>query len=115
MELLSRPLGHCSKSICFSNKTSLEELQSFFESQSIPFQPLLDTQAIGLASADETYFADGCFNPDQMLDTLLEYYRESQKMGFSAARLVGEMSPKINSIPGGERLVEYESRVNDVF
>lgn len=103
------------RSACFSNKTSLEELQDFFESQSISFKSLLDNQALSLYQADDAYFANGCFDPDRMLGALLDYCLESQKMGFSAARIIGEMSPKINSVPGGERLLEYETRVNDVF
>ena len=33
-------------------------------------------------------------------------------MGFSAARVIGEMIPEIKHIPGGERLLEYESRIS---
>ena len=33
------------------------------------------------------------------------------EMGFPAARVIGEMIPEVQIVPGGERLLEYESRV----
>jgi hypothetical protein len=33
-------------------------------------------------------------------------------LGFPAARVIGEMSPEVQDIPGGRRLLEYEARVS---
>ena len=46
-----------------------------------------------------------------MLNILKNYYKESIELGFTAARVIGEMTPEINKISGGKRLLEYESRV----
>ncbi len=66
----------------------------------------------GTAVADKVYFADGYFDPDRMLNTLENYYKSSMEMGFSAARVIGEMTSDVQTVPGGERLLEYESRVS---
>ena len=33
-------------------------------------------------------------------------------MGFNGGRVIGEMTPEVQQVPGGERLLEYESRVS---
>ena len=47
-----------------------------------------------------------------MLSLLESFYNESEEMGFSGCRVIGEMEPKVERISGGERLLEYESRVS---
>ena len=47
-----------------------------------------------------------------MLDTLAQYHKESLELGFPASRVIGEMISEIQDIPGGNRLLEYESRVS---
>ena len=97
---------------CFSNKTDEETLREFFMENGVSFDEKKGDNAISLSGTDEVYFQDGVFDPDRMLSTLTDFYDESKRMGFPASRVIGEMSPEIETVPGGDRLLEYESRVS---
>ena len=76
-----------------------------------PTQRQLERQA-HFDAARHTYCPDGYFEPDQMLNTVASMYHGSVKRGFAGARVSGEMSWALRGIPGSERLIEYEARLN---
>ncbi len=96
---------------CFTDKLSEVELRAFFEENGISYDERNAKNAIVLSGTSDVYFLDGRFDPDRMLKTLTSYYTESKDMGFTASRVIGEMTPRIETVPGGDRLLEYESRV----
>ncbi len=100
------------RATCFSNKTDKNQLQSFLEANGISYDESINNQSVSLSGTSEVYIQDGIFDPDRMLNTLRDFYDESLSMGFSASRVIGEMIPEIQNVPGGERLLEYESRVS---
>jgi hypothetical protein len=67
-----------------------------------------------LAAAMDIYCPDGEFVPDTMLDQLRKMY-SNLPHGCRGARVAGEMSWALRDVPGVERLVEYEGRVNDLL
>lgn len=69
---------------------------------------------LSLATALETYCPGGQFSPDAMLARLREMYVARHDAGFPGARMSGEMTWALRGIPGSERLVEYEARINDL-
>jgi hypothetical protein len=72
------------------------------------------TNNVEIAAALSVYCPHGYFDPVFMLDKLRTYYTEAHAQGFVGARVSGEMSWALAQIPGVERLIEYESRVNSV-
>ena len=97
---------------CISNKLTEKELREYFEKHGISYDERVAKKALVLSGTSEAYFLNGVFDPDRMLRTLIDYYHESQTRGFPASRIIGEMDPEVETIPGGERLLEYESRVS---
>jgi hypothetical protein len=69
---------------------------------------------LALATALETYCPDGHFSPDEMLDRLRDMYMVRRGAGCPGVRASGEMTWALRGIPGSERLVEYEARINDL-
>lgn len=65
-----------------------------------------------IATALEAYCPDGQFEPERMLERLRQMYLQHHAAGYSGARLSGEMSWAVRGIPGSERLIEFESRIN---
>jgi hypothetical protein len=100
------------RTACFSGKLTEEQLREYLAKNHISYDERKSRNAISLAGTSEVYFQDGVFDPDRMLNTLAAYYNESVQQGFSAARVIGEMIPEIKHVLGGERLLEYESRVS---
>ncbi len=100
------------RAACFSEKVDEEILREYFAHYGISYNEYKQNKGITLSGANSVYFKDDIFDPDRMLDVLASYYQESLDLGFPASRLIGEMSPKIEKVSGGDRLLEYESRVS---
>ena len=70
--------------------------------------------AIEIATASEGYFPDGRFDPDAMLARLRGAYEECIAAGQAGARFAGEMGWALRGIPGADRILECEARINDL-
>jgi hypothetical protein len=64
--------------------------------------------------AGDVYFPDGEFVPERMPPFWHRFHEEATAGGFPAARATGETSWS-RDVRGGERIVEYEARLNDVL
>jgi hypothetical protein len=100
------------RTACFSEKLTEETLREYLAKNNISYDERKTQKAIILAGTSEVYFQGGVFDPDRMLNTLTAYYDEAVQLGFPASRVIGEMIPEVQHVPGGERLLEYESRVS---
>jgi hypothetical protein len=63
----------------------------------------------------EGYYPQGRFDPDDMLARLRASWHESQARGLDGARFAGEMSWALRDIPGADRILECETRINDLI
>lgn len=97
---------------CFSENETKESLTDHFNKNGISYHETRNSNEFSLFKTGEVYFQNGEFDPDRMVKLLQDFYEESQKQGRSGARVLGEMSPEIDTVPGGSRLLEYESKVS---
>lgn len=65
-----------------------------------------------VSGTNDAYFAEGSFRPELMLSRLAAFHEEAARQGRNGARIIGEMTPAIEHVPGGSRLLEYEARVS---
>lgn len=100
------------RTACFSEKVNVASLKELIEAEGIPFDEALKSGAISLSGTRDVYFRDGYFDPENMLQLLKKYHTDSKKQKYHNARVIGEMTADIKKIPGGDRLIEYESRVS---
>lgn len=77
--------------------------------------PAGDKDQLLLATALDTYCPGGRFTPEAMLERLRRGYERGRSGGYVGARLSGEMTWALRGMPGSERLVEYESRINTLL
>ncbi len=96
----------------FVDTMSPAELREHFSAMGVH---LPDDDSCLLLSAEETYCPDGAFAVERMLSTLENAYLRCCESGHSGLRVTGEMNWALRGMPGSERLIEYESRVNDVL
>jgi len=68
-----------------------------------------------LLAAGESYLRDRSFDPDRMIALLARATADARADGFAGLRITGEMTWALNLVPGVERLMEYEARLNDFF
>jgi PAS domain S-box-containing protein len=75
----------------------------------------LETGQVTLLRADETYLRSGVFDPDEMIALLNGYTEGALADGYAGLRVTGEMTWALRDLPGADRLLEYEARLNDFF
>lgn len=97
---------------CFSEKESSATLTDFFESHGISYKEVEKSGEFSLSKTGEVYFEGGRFEPERMLGLLQSFYENSIAQNRSGARVIGEMTPEVEHVPGGSRLMEYESKVS---
>jgi hypothetical protein len=68
-----------------------------------------------VAITAEGYYPMGRFDPDDMIARLREAYQQCQANGMAGARFAGEMSWALRGVPGADRILECESRINDLI
>ncbi|MBN1603681.1 MAG: MEDS domain-containing protein [Chitinispirillaceae bacterium] len=111
LKFLLSGLRRDERSACFSDKITEAELRFFFKENNILYDERKESGQITLSSPGEVYFKGGFFDPDRIIETLRKFYLDARDAGLPATRIIGEMVPEIKTTPGGERLLEYESRI----
>ena len=76
--------------------------------------PAAEDGRLLVAPAVDMYCPDGTFVPDRMLANFPLVYNAGREAGFAGVRATGEMTWACRGLPGSERLIEYESRINTV-
>ena len=97
---------------CFSDNATEKAIGEFLANYGISHNDVIDSGALTLAGTRDIYFENNRFDPERMLNLLTRYYHDSVKQGYPAARVIGEMTPDIQHIQDGNRLLEYESKVS---
>jgi PAS domain S-box-containing protein len=78
-------------------------------------EPCLARGQLVILTRDDAYTRDGVFDPDGMIALLRTETERSLTEGYSALRVTGEMTWALRGLPGSERLMEYENRLNEFF
>ena len=64
---------------------------------------------------ENTYLEQGRFSADRMIELIRKCVEDSRKNGYPRIRGFGEMHWALRDLPGTDELIEYESRVNEVW
>jgi hypothetical protein len=102
--------GECTR--CFSEKVTSPVVARFLDEHGVAFSEVTAAGALALSPTRDVYFQGGRFDPDRMLDLLSRYHEASVAQGYLGARVIGEMLPEVQDLPGGDRLLEYEAKVS---
>lgn len=68
-----------------------------------------------VVTPEDTYLAGGSFDPDKMLVTVDAVIAGAKEKGFPRTRIMGNMGWALDDGPTSARLIEYETRVNEVL
>lgn len=66
-----------------------------------------------ILEVDAAYMREGVFHPDSMIQFLRCETEKALAEGYRALRVSSEMSWALRGLPGSERLLEYEVKLND--
>jgi hypothetical protein len=97
---------------CFSEHLPQIQLATYLADHRLSCAEVETSGQLSLAGTRDIYFSGNRFDPERMLTLLREYYRSSVTQGFSASRVIGEMTAEIAHVAGGHRLLEYEAKVS---
>ncbi|MFX1293252.1 MAG: MEDS domain-containing protein [Promethearchaeota archaeon] len=67
---------------------------------------------LDILTSKEAYIQDNLFDPDKMINLLKSLTEMAVTEGYTALRVTGEMTWALRKLPGSERLIEYESKLN---
>jgi hypothetical protein len=71
-----------------------------------------DARRFTVSDAESVYCKDGYFTPERMFEYWQALYDDAVAHGYPAVRATGETSWAVRGIPGCDRLIEYEARLN---
>jgi formate hydrogenlyase transcriptional activator len=94
---------------------SAEDILDYLRSVSVNVEPYVNKGQLNILSVDESYMSSGVFDPDGMISLLKEETKRALQEGYAALRVTGEMSWALRGLPGSDRLIEYENKLNDFF
>lgn len=100
------------RTACFSEKATSEAIEEFLDNYGISLSQATQSGALTLSGTRDVYFAGGRFDPQRMLGLLKQFHASAAAGGYKAARVIGEMTPEVQHLPGGSQLLEYEARVS---
>jgi DNA-binding CsgD family transcriptional regulator len=92
-----------------------EVVLRYLRDDGLDVEPFLSRGQLTILSRDETYVQEGRFDPDRMMALLRTETEQALIEGYQALRVTGEMTWALQGYHGSERLIEYETRVNEVF
>ncbi len=96
---------------CLSDKSTKADIDDYLQHQGIDCDTCHASNQLTISATEASYFPNNRFDPESMLDNLKNFQLAADHDGQSGARIIGEMHPRINSIEGSDRLMEYEARV----
>lgn len=76
---------------------------------------VINEENLEIFDAKEVYFPNNKFDMEHTFEMLENFYKETVDRGFKNSRLSGEMLWASEAIEGTERLMEYESKVNEFY
>ncbi len=90
-----------------------EEVIKAFKSLNFEVEKFLKSGQFEFMTKSESYLRNGYFDPDKMIDLLNESQNRALKENYTGLRVTGEMTWFFSDLPGVERLMEYESKLNE--
>ena len=112
LKFISSGLQSKERTTCVSDKATEQVVEEFLSNYGISYREARDSGTLTLGTPRDIYIKDYHFDPERMLSMLTAYYVDSVAQGYPNVRYIGEMPSEIQNVSGGNRLMEYESKVS---
>jgi len=99
--------------IYMADTHTAEEVLNYLRVDGMEVGRYLENGQLVILSMGEAFKKQEVFNPEKMIAVLREKSSRALKEGYAAARITGEMSWVLNGLPGSERLMDYEVKLNE--
>jgi len=112
---LSDGLARNERVVYLADAHAPEQVLGYLYDAGVDAEAALAEDRLVILAANETYRPDGGFDPRRMIEVLTRESEAAVTRGFSALRATGEMTWSLRPGEGSERLLEYESLLNEFF
>ncbi len=92
-----------------------EGVLGYLEDDGLDTRPYLGSGQLSILTVGDAYMREGEFDPDGMIGLLRAEAELAVSQGYPALRVTGEMSWALRGLPGSEKLIEYEAKLNRFF
>ncbi|MHC4179496.1 MAG: MEDS domain-containing protein, partial [Planctomycetota bacterium] len=92
-----------------------DDVLGYLREEGLDVERYLKAGQLRVLSAAESYTRETVFDPDGMISLLESETGRALAEGFSALRVTGEMTWALRGLPGSDRLLEYEAKLNEFF
>ncbi len=100
------------KCIYILNDNTREGIVQAFKESNIDIEEYINSKQFEFLTREDAYLKDGYFDPDRMIELLKQSEDMAIKDGYEGLRVTGEMSWVFTKLPGVEKLIEYEAKLN---
>jgi len=112
---LRQGLERREKVVYILDVSTAEAIVAYLRSDGLDAGLYLDRGQLVFLTLDEAYMQEGVFDPDRMVAVLQAQTDQALAEGYQALRVTGEMGWALRGLPGSERLIEYEGKLNGFF
>ncbi|SDQ41556.1 MEDS domain-containing protein [Natronobacterium texcoconense] len=100
--------------VYIADENDTEEILDALREQGVDVETALESGALVMYTAQESYLRNGAFDPDEMIAFISETIEEGAD-AYEGVRIIGEMTWVFGDDPPLEKLVEYEGKLNEVL
>ncbi|MFA6002064.1 MAG: MEDS domain-containing protein [Thermoleophilia bacterium] len=98
--------------VYIADDNTVATVSEAMRAQGIDVDATVASGALSVITKREAYLKEGRFDPDWMINFLIDAVAAAKTDGYSALRATGEMTWMLAGEPGVERLMEYEAKLN---
>lgn len=103
------------KCIYIVDTSTADEVRSHLKEEGVDVAAVERSGQLSILHGSRAYTREGYFDPDRMIASLIEETEKALSQGYPAVRITGEMTWVLRNLPGSERLLEYEAKLNKDF
>jgi len=112
---LRQGLERGEKVVYVLDDSTAEAILAYLRRDGLDVEPYLARGQMVFLTSAETYMQEGVFDPDTMIALLQAQTDQALAEGYPALRITGEMGWTLRGLPGSERLIEYEAKLNGFY
>ncbi len=112
---LRQGLERGEKVIYIVDTRTAEAILGYLQDNGLEVEPYLASGQLAILTHHNACMREGIFDPEGMIALLRAETERALAQGYPALRVTGEMTWALRGLPGSERLIEYEARLNEFF
>ncbi len=99
----------------FADTTAPSEIRGWLMAKGLDLSKAEETGTFAITKAENAYCPTGQFEPPAVIQSMEARYAMARQAGYRGSRTTGEMTWVFRDIPGANRLLEYETRINMII